>query len=167
MPLPTLASDLSPIPVTAYSLAARWVGTKELPGAADSPFVLGMLRLDQSWPQHDEVPWCSAFLNFIAWQLHLSRSKDLRARSWLSVGRVITLSEAQIGFDVLILNRGGSTNKTFDPSVQKDPAHVTLFAGFDHQGELMGLGGNQSNMVSVAPQPLEAVLGVRRLLRAA
>jgi len=155
------------IPATAYWLAERWIGTKELPGGKDNPFVLGMLQLDQSWPSHDEVPWCSAFANFICWQLRLPRSKDLRARSWLDIGRAIKLAEARVGFDILVLNRGGNPQPIFDPQKQKDPAHVTFYGGVDDHGQVLGLGGNQGNMVRVSPQNISELLSVRRLKEAA
>ena len=50
---------------TAFDLAQRFVGTQELGGAASNPAVLAMLRLDQKWPKGDQVPWCSAFANYI------------------------------------------------------------------------------------------------------
>ena len=67
--------------ITAFELAQRFVGVKEIPGSESNPMVLSMLRLDQAWPEGDEVPWCSAFVNYIAWLLRLPRSKALNARS--------------------------------------------------------------------------------------
>ena len=70
-----------------------------------------MLRLDQKWPEGDEFPWCSTFTNYIAWPLRLPRSKSLRARSWLLVGKPTSLENAVAGFDVVILKRGSGTLK--------------------------------------------------------
>ena len=72
--------------ITAYDLASRFIGIKEVRGSVSNPQILSMLRLDSSWPKGDEVPWCSAFVNYPAWLLRLPRSKSLRARSWLEVG---------------------------------------------------------------------------------
>lgn len=66
---------------STFDIAQRFVGIAEIPGHKDSPQVLAMLRLDETWPENDEVPWCSAFLNYVAWLLRLPRSKSLRARS--------------------------------------------------------------------------------------
>jgi uncharacterized protein (TIGR02594 family) len=147
------------IPVTAFQLAQRFIGIREIPGAKDNPQVLAMLRLDQSWPTHDEVPWCSAFVNYIAWLLRLPRSKDLRSRSWLSVGVPIEIQAAQPSFDVVILNRGSAAG----PEVLDAPGHVGFFAG-NMQGRIAILGGNQGDSVSVAAFPSQDVLGMRRLL---
>ena len=31
-----------------------------------------MLRLDAEWPEGDDVPWCSGFMNCVAWLLPLT-----------------------------------------------------------------------------------------------
>ena len=145
--------------VTAFDLAQRHIGVKEVPGAEDNPRILAMLTLDQSWPPDDETPWCSAFVNEIAWLLRLPRSKNLRARSWLGIGRSIPLDAAKIGFDVVILNRA---NGPQDPSVLEAPGHVGFYAGYENDRVLV-LGGNQGNQVSIKPYDPAKLLGVRRL----
>lgn len=139
--------------MTPFALAQRFVGeVRELPGVQHHPAIqwahmLCGLGADQA----DEVPWCSAWLNLIAWLLQLPRSKSAAARSWLDVGEVITLKQARPGYDIVILKRG--TNPA--------QGHVGLFAGLDRSVHL--LGGNQGNTVSIAAFPIEDVLGVRRL----
>jgi uncharacterized protein (TIGR02594 family) len=146
--------------ITAYDLASRFIGVKEIPGSRSNPMVLAMLRLDAEWPAGDEVPWCSAFTNYVAWLLRLPRSKALNARSWLNVGRPVTLEEARCGFDVVILSRGPTPQP--GPEVIAAPGHVGFFGGF--AGEVvMLLGGNQGDTVGVAPFPVARVLGLRRL----
>lgn len=141
--------------ITAYQLAERFVGVKELPGdAVNSPFVMAMLTLDASWPKTDEVPWCSAFVNFVCWQLRLPRSKSLAARSWLDVGRTIQLADAKPAFDVVVLKRGDNP----------DQGHVGFFSGQAHtDGFFSVLGGNQGDAVNTRTFAVENVLGVRRL----
>jgi len=155
--------------ITAYSLAERWVGTKEVPGAASNPFVLGMLQLDQAWPAGDDVPWCSAFLNFICWQLRLPRSKHLSARSWLRVGTPLPLADARPGFDVVVLKRGTGPGASPQVTPNADgtwpPGHVGLFGQYEvSAGRVYLLGGNQGDTVSIEDFPATSVLGVRRLL---
>lgn len=149
--------------ITAYELGSRFIGIKELPGAADNPFVMAMLQLDNTWPQHDEVPWCSGYVNFIAWLLRLPRSKSLAARSWLSVGRPITRGDEACGFDVVVL--ADTDTITPGPEDTRAPGHVGFFGSFEGT-RVWILGGNQSNSVSVAPFPRTRILGVRRLLDA-
>lgn len=143
--------------ITAFDLAMRFVGIKELAGTdKNNPFIMSFLTLDNSWPGNDEVAWCSAFVNYVAWLLRLPRSKSLAARSWLGVGiPVVTLER---GFDIVILNRGGSP----DPTVLAAPGHVGFFGGME-QGRVLVLGGNQGNSVSLVSFPQDQVLGYRRL----
>jgi uncharacterized protein (TIGR02594 family) len=147
--------------VTAYDLAQRWIGTREVAGAAANPFILGMLRLDQKFPTDDAVPWCSAFANFIAWQLRLPRSKSLRARSWLHVGIPIPLADAAPGYDVVILQRGDGPQP--GPAESNAPGHVGFFAAVEGDHVLV-LGGNQGNAITIDRFPAARVLGVRRLV---
>jgi uncharacterized protein (TIGR02594 family) len=150
--------------VTAYDVAQRFLGVEEAPGVASNPHVLAMLRLDNSWPANDDVAWCSAFVSYIAWLLALPRSKSLAARSWLNVGRPVDLREARAAFDVVILSRGKQPQP--GPSVTAGaPGHVGFYAGWEpaSPAQVLVLGGNQSNSVSVEPFPVSRILGIRRL----
>ncbi len=148
------------IEITAYDLAQRFVGVKETPGAASNPHILAMLHLDAKWPKGDEVHWCSAFTNYVAWLLRLPRSKNLLARSWLNVGRPITADEAEPGFDVVVLKRGAGNQP--GPDVINAKGHVGFFAGIEGKHVLV-LGGNQSDAVNVKRYPASRILGIRRL----
>lgn len=146
--------------VTAYTLAERYIGTKEVAGKLHNDVIVAMLRLDDTWPEDDETAWCSAFANWIAWHLRLPRSRSLRARSWLGVGKAISLAEARIGWDVVILSRG--TGPQPGPEVLDAPGHVGWFAGLEGD-RVRVLGGNQGDSVNVSYYSKESVLGVRRL----
>ena len=146
---------------TAFDLAQRFVGVREVPGAASNPLLLAMLRLDAPWCDDDVVPWCSAFVNGVAWLLRLPRSKSLSARSWLAVGRAVELSRAAPGWDVVVLTRGQGAQP--GPDVLRAPGHVGFFAGVQ-DGRVLVLGGNQSDAVSIAAFDASRVLGVRRLV---
>jgi uncharacterized protein (TIGR02594 family) len=143
----------------AFDLAQRFVGTKEVGGQVDNPQIMSMLKLDNSWPQNDEVPWCSAFANYICWLARLPRSKDLRARSWLTVGRGIPLDQAEPG-DIVVIQRGQGDQP--GPEVIDAPGHVGFYAG--RFGEFIEiLGGNQGDTVKISRYPASKLLGVRRL----
>lgn len=138
----------------AYDLAQRFVGEiRELPGVQHHPFIQWAHMLcGLGADQPDETPWCSAFVNAIAWTLQLPRSKSAAARSWLNVGLVIELRMAMPGNDIVILKRG--TNPA--------QGHVGFFAGL--QGDRVHLlGGNQGDAVTIAAFPIGDVIGVRRL----
>lgn len=153
------------VPYSAYELAQRYVGVQEVPGEVSNPLILAMLKLDADWPQDDEVPWCSAFVNWVCWNFRLPRSKSLRARSWLKVGVPIPdLREAEPGFDIVVLARGGGNQP--GPDVIDAPGHVGFFAGVERgtaPTRLLLLGGNQGNEVSLASYSVDRILGARRL----
>jgi len=143
----------------AFSVAERFVGIEEVSGPLDNPQVMAMLKLDMDWPESDEVPWCSAFVNYVCWLLRLPRSKDLRARSWLNVGYDIPIVEARAG-DIVVLQRGQGDQP--GPDVINAPGHVGFFAGIN--GEWIEvLGGNQSDTVKVSRYPKSRLLSVRRI----
>ena len=149
--------------VTAYDIAERFLGKKEVAGSLDNPIIMAWLKLDHDWPGHDEVPWCSAFLNWVCWLLQLPRTKSLRARSWLTVGEVIDdINDAQKGFDVCIFKRGKGRQP--GPEVINAPGHVGLFLRYDKARNVVSiLGGNQKDQVSVMTIDKKFLLGVRRL----
>jgi uncharacterized protein (TIGR02594 family) len=137
------------------------VGIKEIPGSKDNPQVVAMLRLDQSGDLKDEVPWRSAFVNYVAWLLRLPRSKSLAARSWLQIGSVVNLNEAEVGFDVVIFKRGEGEQP--GPEVVNAPGHVGFYAGKEGT-DILVLGGNQGDRVSIARFAADKVPGIRRLV---
>ena len=153
--------------ITVFDIAQRFVGLKEVGGSLDNPRIMDMLNLDMGWPEHDEVPWCSAFANYICWlwsrispnENPLPRSKNLRARSWLTVGKGINLDKAEAG-DIIVLKRGQGEQP--GPEVLEAPGHVGFYAG--RFGDFIEvLGGNQSDTVKVSRYPASRLLGVRRL----
>jgi uncharacterized protein (TIGR02594 family) len=146
---------------TPFKIAQRFVGVKEGPGAMNEPLVLAMLRLDARWVEDDQTAWCSAFVNFVCFLLELPRSRSLAARSWLTVGASIPLTDARPGFDVVVLKRG--TGSQPGPDVLAAPGHVAFYAGQDAANVLL-LGGNQGDAVSIARFPKARILGIRRLV---
>ena len=114
------------IETSAFEIAQRFTGIKEVAGIRDNPMILAMLRLDGDWPEHDEVPWCSAFVNFVCWLLRLPRSKSLRARSWLGVGHRISLEDARVGCDVVVISRGEPPQPGPESLARHIPASATL-----------------------------------------
>ena len=140
-------------------IAMKFIGIEEVPGATANPMILAMLKLDGDWPQDDSVPWCAAFVNYIAWLCDLERSTSLRARSWLRVGVKVDL-EAAVPGDVVILMRGKGDQP--GPEVIEAPGHVGFY--MDRTDTHIGLlGGNQSDTVKVSQYPVERLLGVRRI----
>lgn len=150
------------MPRTAYDVAADYMrlGVRERAGLEDHPAIMHMLTLDQSWPEHDEVPWCAGFINLVAFNAGLERSKSLLARSFLAVGLPIDLDHARVGNDIVILKRGAGDQP--GPSNLTASGHVGLFAAATPSAVFL-LGGNQNDAVNIREYPIGRLLGVRRL----
>lgn len=150
--------------ITAYDLAQRYVGIAELKGPNAHPLIEWWLSLcGFGMKSPDETPWCSSFVNGIAWELRLPRSKSAAARSWLAVGIPIPLSEAKAAWDIVVLKRGAEPQP--GPEVLDAPGHVGFFSGREELAKsLLLLGGNQNDAVGIARFPEESILGIRRLL---
>lgn len=154
--------------LSCVQMARKFDGIKEVQGQVDNPQIMAFLRLDQSWPSHDEVPWCSAFANYVAWLADRQRtvSMQLRARAWLRVGVPLDLDNPLLAASrdvrlntAVIFMRGGSTA---GPDVLDAPGHVAFY--LDHtESEVRVIGGNQSDSVSIASYPRPRVLGLRYL----
>ena len=140
---------------TLYELGQRFVGhVIERPGPdQDHPFIRWCHSLTTYGEAGDHVPWCSSFLNALCWLHGLPRTRSAAARSWLTVGQVITLEEAEPAYDVVILRRGSSPTA----------GHVGLYSGREASRVYL-LGGNQGDAVTVAPFLSSKVIGVRRLM---
>ncbi len=136
-----------------HRLGSRFLGITEVAGTMHNPQIVAMLRLDQSWPGGDEVPWCAAFVNYIAWLLNVPRSRSLAARSWLTIGQTVDLNDAVRGNDVVVFSRGSN------PAA----GHVAIFDRLDGPYVYV-LGGNQGDSVTIARFPVLQVIGVRRII---
>lgn len=100
----------------------------------------------------DEIPWCSIFVNWVAWKCGLQQSGKPNARSWLNVGQRVISPEPG---DVVVFWRE-------DP--QSWQGHVGFFLGVSPDGtRVYCLGGNQGNRVSVSAYRTETVLSYQRL----
>jgi uncharacterized protein (TIGR02594 family) len=147
-------STIVPGAPTPYELALRHIGQKEIPGSKDNPLIVTWLRKLGSWINHDETPWCAAFVNAMAREAGFEQTGKLNARSFLEVGQPVRLTEAKRG-DVVIFWRN---------SPDSWEGHVGFLESYDATtGKLRILGGNQSDSVSIATFTTHQLLGVRRL----
>jgi uncharacterized protein (TIGR02594 family) len=105
----------------------------------------GGVNLDPS-----ETAWCAGFINAVLAQNGIDGTKSLAARSFLGWGERVT--DPTEG-DIVVVSRG-----------RRDgwEGHVGIFQGFDENGDILILGGNQSNGVNVTAYPAERLLGYRR-----
>lgn len=137
-----------PLPAPWYDVAIGEVGVSEVEGAEHSRKVLEYHRATDLNAKADEVPWCSAFVNWCMFVSGVSRTDKANARSWLSWGEPIV--EPRLGC-VVVFKRG----------LKAWQGHVGFFAGWSSKGDVLCLGGNQKNAVNVSTYPKSAVLGYR------
>jgi len=150
------------IQVTPYSIAARFLGLREVAGHIHNAQIVGMMQCVDPSVHDDETPWCSGFVNYCCFLLGVTRSRSLAARSWLRVGAPITLDEASAGFDIVVLSRGDNPAPA---SVVAAPGHVGFFSNYRASAQQVTvLGGNQGDAVSLVSYPTSRVLGIRRLV---
>ncbi len=134
-------------------IAFNELGTEEIVGDVDNPEVLKYAKETKiKGITNDEIPWCSTFVNWVAWKSGLQFSGKANARSWLSVGNKVT--EPEPG-DVVIFWR---------ESPQSWKGHVAFFLGISmDKKRVYCLGGNQGNRVSVSAYRYNTVLSFQRL----
>ena len=146
--------------VTAYGLAEKFIGTTEVDGPDSNPRILSWLQRFGPWIEDDYTAHCGAFVGEILTLLSLPvPDKPLRARSYLTIGREIPISQARPFFDLVIFRR-----KFGDPGVNVLDAkgHVGFYA--DHEGSFIDtLGANQDNTVKAKAYLADNLLGVRRV----
>ncbi len=134
-------------------IAFNELGTEEIVGNKDNPEVLKYaLDTGITGVTNDEIPWCSTFVNWVAWKAGLQYTKKANARSWLSLGTKVSSPEPG---DVVVFWR---------ESPESWKGHVGIFLGISaDRKRVYCLGGNQGNRVSVSAYQLNTVLSYQRL----
>ena len=94
--------------------------------------------------------WCAAFVNSTLKQSGVEGTGSNMARSFLDWGQPV--EKPQEG-DIAVFSRG-------DPNGPY--GHVGFFNGYDENGNILVLGGNQGDAVSVSPYSPDSLLGFRR-----
>ncbi|HEX4843190.1 MAG TPA: TIGR02594 family protein [Limnobacter sp.] len=122
------------------------LGLAEIPGAKHNATIGAWLRKLGAWWADDETPWCGVFVAHCMREAGLSVPKYyMRAKAWADWG--VGLSRPVFGCIVVFERKGGG--------------HVGIVVGQDQQGNLMVLGGNQGNRVSIAPFDRSRVIAYR------
>ena len=128
------------------AIARPLVGLHEVKGAEHSPEILGMWRaIKRSGIQDDETPWCAAFVGACLERAGIRSSRFESAASYLKWG--VRLDGPAHGCIVVFSRDGGG--------------HVGFVVGVDTSGNLLVLGGNQGDQVSVKAFPTTRVTGYR------
>lgn len=135
-------------------IAKKYVGTREIKGGKHNPIILSMWKRAylalraKVVVQEDETAWCGTFVASVLKEAGLDKHIPTAfawARSYLKVGT--KLQYPAVGC-IVIFERGKG-------------GHVGFVVGQDKRGNLMVLGGNQGDKVSIASFSKHRVLGYR------
>ena len=132
---------------TPFEIAQSLIGAGEAPDRAmlEDFLATGGQSLDPV-----ETAWCAAFVNASLGQAGMEGTGKLNARSFMDWGQPV--DQPQQG-DVAVFSRG-------DPNGWQ--GHVGFFDGYNDDGTIRVLGGNQGNAVSIASYSPDQLLGFRR-----
>lgn len=134
-------------------------GIREVPGATTHhPRILQYHGVTRLRATKDEVPWCAAFVGWCLEQSEVASTMSAAARSYLGWGVEVSPVHPPLGA-VVVLKRGGAGQP--GPEVRDAQGHVGFLLTHGAPGELLVLGGNQGDSVSLASYPVHRILSVR------
>lgn len=136
--------------LTPYEIALHEIGVQEQNGSKHNPRIIEYHGCTSLKATADEIPWCAAFVNWCLRVAGVVGTNSARARSFLTWGVPVSLTEAQRG-DIVVLSRGNNISE----------GHVGFYTGCKDNNVLL-LGGNQSNRVSISTFPLSKIISIRR-----
>lgn len=126
--------------------AKRHIGTKEIPGAKHEPKILQWWKaIKRGGIKTDEVPWCAAFVGGCLEAVGIVSSRFESAKSYLAWGQKL---HAPLPGCIVVFQREGG-------------GHVAFVMGKDKNGNLVCIGGNQGNAVTIAPFNKNRIVGYR------
>jgi uncharacterized protein (TIGR02594 family) len=132
------------IPDNGMKTQRRWmdVAQNELAVAefnpGDNPRILQYHAAVKSKFTSDAIPWCASFVSWCLQQVNVNEFSSPSAAAWIGFGSKLTSPE----FGAIAVYQ----------RVQRDGRiqnHVAFVAGVDSSGDIILLGGNQSDMVSL------------------
>ena len=127
----------------AYSLK----GVTEIKGTQHNPAIIRMWEAIKAPFRDDETAWCAAYVGACLERAGLPSTRSAAARSYLKWGQKITVP--RLGC-VVVFWRGNPNGWS---------GHVGFVVGKTADGQLVVLGGNQGDSVSIKTFPRDRVLG--------
>ena len=126
--------------------ARRYIGEREIKGAQHNPLIVQMWAdIHRRGIDNDETPWCAAFVGAVLEHTGIKSTRFESAGSYLGWGS--QLPQPSLGCVVVFTREGGG--------------HVGFVVGQNERGDLMVLGGNQSDAVNIRSFPRSRVSGYR------
>jgi len=132
------------------AVARQYLGQREVKGPHHNAHVLKWWKDIGAPFDDDETPWCGAFVGGVLSETGIKPvASGASAQAWLKLP--VKLDRPAEGC-VVVFWRG---------SPNSGQGHVGFVLGKDQRGNLMVLGGNQGDVVSIKPFSLDRVKGYR------
>ncbi len=138
-----VASNEASIPMPIWlRLAYSHLGLREIRGRHHNAEILGWWERLSLPFKDDETPWCAGFGNAMvqASGLPIVGKNRAAALGWRWNGYGTRLDGPALGANMSMKRPG-----------KPGSGHMTFVAGRDKNGNIMGIGGNQGDMVSINP----------------
>jgi len=126
-----------------FEAGMNLLGVKEFAGSRDNPIIIDWAK-DEGGDvakvyTHDSIAWCALFANHTLTKVGLEGTETLWALDFANPKKwpCLRLDGPAVG--------------AFAPMLRDGGGHITIVAGKDQHGNVMGLGGNQSDAVTIAP----------------
>lgn len=132
-----------------YEKAKKNLGVREIVGPKHNSLILRWWDSIKATFKDDETPWCAGFVGAMLEESGIKSTRSAMARSYQRWG--VSLKEPAVGA-IVVFWRG---------SPKSGSGHVGFIAGRDQAGNLMVLGGNQGNAVTVKPFEKDRLVGYR------
>jgi len=133
-----------------YVHASKDLGMREVSGAASHPRIKLAIKRAAEWLDDDDskTAWCGCIMGLWCSEVELPSPEEFyRAAAWAGIGSEVPIGIATRG-DICVFRREGG-------------AHVALYVSHTETAVTV-LGGNQSNAVTVATFPRQALKFIRR-----
>lgn len=128
------------------ALARQFIGLREVKGVQHAPEILQMWKdIRRGGIKDDETPWCAAFVGAMLERSGIESSRFEAAKSYLAWGEKLV---SPVPGCVVVFSREGGF-------------HVGFVVGNDAAGNLMVLGGNQSDEVNIRSFNRARAIGYR------
>ncbi len=128
--------------------ARRELGIKEVRGTMNNPRIVWYHSFSKLRAKNDEVPWCASFVNAMLETSGIRTPRSAAASSFASWGKECPLQDgAVVVFGKADPDAGGT-------------GHVAFCVGVEGDNVLV-LGGNQNNAVTIAKRPKSRIVAVR------
>lgn len=142
---PVNSTSVSPAEYKWIQIASKEIGVKEQEGSSHNPRILEYFATCNMKGVTDELPWCSAFANWVITQAGMRGTNSASSQSWLDWSGGQRFNKPVYGALVVFKWKTGG-------------GHVGFVVGMK-SGKLAVLGGNQGNMVKVSGFPTNDVVG--------